>query len=155
MGMAVWARCEHCSIQVWVSGDFPPYCPHCGGNLELVPEATKSDEAQKVSSKKGCLRAILGLLWQTISHGTNFSGLILILAAAFLILGLGPLARFLRSLLMAVVAILADWLYRRWRGTDMLDFERGPRLLFFPLWIWGIIWFIVGMIQAIGRLIAG
>jgi uncharacterized membrane protein len=109
--------------------------------------------------------------------GTNFLGLAVVLAAflplAFFIKKLGAnLEGYMEGLVIFIAGGIVfgiDWSYRRLGPREfyadesldrlkyeaMFDWNQGARLLFLPIWIWGVIWIIVGLIKLILTLVKG
>jgi hypothetical protein len=90
--------------------------------------------------------------------GTNLLGLLLAFAA---FLPLGFLMQRFGARIEGVVTFLgggivfgADWIFRR-KFDILFEEKHGARLFYLPMWIWGIIWMVVGIIKVIIELIKG
>jgi hypothetical protein len=151
--MADLARCNRCFLTFPISEGFPVYCPHCGTGLETLPEEPAAPETDPQPARKrwGFWRWLApDWLWDSIAPGTNTSGLVILLACGLVLFEwAGIVPEFLLVFLMAGSVFLADWLFRRLLGSDFLDYERGARLAYLPLWIWAIIWFVVGIVKGV------
>lgn len=90
--------------------------------------------------------------------GTNLLGLLLAFAA-FLPLGVlmqrfGPRIEGVVNIIGGGIVFGADWIYRH-KFDFSLEEKNGGRLFYLPIWIWGVIWMIVGTIKVIIELIKG
>src|SRR5262249_34490485 len=53
------------------------------------------------------------------------------------------------------VSLLLDvGLRRALRHESLLEYHRGGRLLYLPLWLWGLLWLLVGAIQCVAAFLA-
>jgi hypothetical protein len=109
--------------------------------------------------------------------GTNLLGLTLALAA-FLPLGffLKKLGANIEGYVEGLVIFIggcivfgADWSYRRLGPREfyadeslerlkyeaLFDWKQGARFIYLPIWIWGVLWMIVGAIKTLLTLIKG
>ena len=55
----------------------------------------------------------------------------------------------LQTILAGVLVFLIDRSYRQRLGANLVDYDRGGRIIFIPLWVMGLIWILVGMIQLV------
>ncbi len=90
--------------------------------------------------------------------GTNMLGLAVFLAA------FGPAAAIkawlpsadtgLLVMLGGAISLALDAGLRKVQGDESSpEVDRGPRLVFMPLWLWGLLWILVGAIQALWALL--
>jgi hypothetical protein len=90
--------------------------------------------------------------------GTNLLGLAVLLAAFGPVVAIiawlptaekGPLV-----MLGGATSFVLDAGLRKALGHEsLLEYDRGPRLVFMPLWLWGLLWIVVGAIQGLCTLL--
>jgi hypothetical protein len=105
-------------------------------------------------------KAVLdGLVDLLVLPGTNGLGLALVLAV-FVPLGMAR-ARFpsiAEGVLIGAggaISLLLDLgLRRALRHESLMEYHRGGRLVYLPVWIWGVLWLLVGAILAVATLLA-
>lgn len=84
--------------------------------------------------------------------GTNCLGILLFMGAftpAIVMIELYPATeRWILVVLGGVISLAIDAGLRKALGHEsLLEFDRGPRMVFIPLWIWGLLWIVVGVVQ--------
>jgi hypothetical protein len=101
---------------------------------------------------------LLGWLVETVTFpGTNLLGIVLLLS---IFLGLEAVFARLpnegaKDMLMGITCFATDAGLRKALGHEsILEFERGGRVLFLPLWIWGVAWMTIGFGRLLWALLA-
>jgi hypothetical protein len=145
------AYCDHCSISFVVADGFPVYCPQCGagGRFEEV-SAELPVHRERHRKWWRAIFSSLGKIGELSFHGTNLTVLMVLIVVAMVLFSLPrDLPKFVLHFMLGITVLVADWSIRRWQGVPLSDFDRGGLLFYFPLWIWGLIWLFVGVIQGV------
>ena len=154
--MCIQAICPTCGaihrVPDDASGD-SCFCPNCGDLLEVQQQKGQEFATQfpeEFSKLRRFLKALPEFLWHGILPGTNFSGLLFFVAVAIIMIEWrAALHDGVTTLIVGSVLFLIDWTFRGRLGADLFDYDRGARVAFLPMWIWGIIWMISGLVQLV------
>jgi hypothetical protein len=102
-----------------------------------------------VAARKQCRTRVQRIAGATLPYlGVNLFGVAFLAAVIGSVAAAMPSAPNGAATLVAGLGVFgADVAFRRWVLAESLIDDNGPELLYLPIWVWGILWTVVGSVQ--------